>query len=98
MRYKSLITKSVLWVSCKFLSRLSKKNEAIVKESVSILVSMQRDYKLLAAGTLRPRYFRGKLFETSKEGAVWPSAAIMIIENAVERNPAIWNAPPEWTY
>ena len=75
-----------------------KEYKGTMKVNMDLLASMQADYKLLKAGTLSPKYFRDKLFETSKKGAVWPSAAIIIIEHATKRNPAIWNAPLDLTY
>lgn len=82
----------------RFFTRKVKKQEKAIEKSAKLFDAMNSVYEILKEGTISPKYLREKLYETSRRGAVWPSAVFMVVDHAVKRNPAIWNSPESWKY
>lgn len=76
------------------------KNDQVreIKQHAELLYDMINVYEILKSGTISPKYFREKLYEASIKGAVWPSSVFIIVDHAIERNPALWNAPASSRY
>ncbi len=97
--YFSLLSISLLIRKTYFsVTRKYKKEVVATNDNIELFGAMFSIYEILKSSTISPTYLRDRLIETSRRGAVWPSAVLMIVDHAVNRNPAIWNAPESLKY
>jgi len=90
----------LFFVRCIFrlFFRKIKTQERTIKKNAELFYAMHSVYEILKEGTISPKYFREKLYETKKSGAIWPSPVFMIVDHAVKKNLVIWNSPESWKY
>jgi hypothetical protein len=88
-----------LFFLCRSVYRFLKgKKDDPQKDKLDLWGNMIRVYENLGNLAISPTFIRQQLATVSDKGAIWPSAVFTILDNVINRNPAIWGVDDNLKY
>ena len=87
--WAGVLTSVALWAMLRYLQVLNSNGDDI-KRQVQLLEHMLVLSNSLADSRISPAYIKQRLLAVADRGAVWPTAAIALVERAAQRSPVAW--------
>lgn len=89
----------VLYFVYRILRRVfGKKPKTILEKGEDLLVDMHGAYGMLKGPVVSPTAAREQFLDTARRGAVWSGVIFSMLDHAIQRSPALWDATEHDTY